>query len=85
MLYLCFIYALPFFTLDCNILPSEASILDRSYLWLTGTSRFCHVSSNHIVTWSKYLQAAEMTIHVPPFITQADANGGWMLRQKQGP
>lgn len=68
------------FLLDCNILPSEAPILDRSYLWLAGTSRFHHVSSNHIVTWSKYLQAAEMTLHVPPFITQTDANGRWTLR-----
>lgn len=75
--------AIFFFSLGCSMLPSETAILDRSYLRYA--SRFPHVSSYHHVTWSKYLQAAEITLHVPPFIAQTDANGRWMLRQKQGP
>lgn len=61
------------FSLGCNMLPSETAILDRSYLGYA--SRFHHVSPHHHVTWSKYLQAAEITLHVPPFIAQTDANG----------
>lgn len=68
--------AIFFFHLIAPIVPSVAPNSGRSYLRLPGKSLFHHmVSSNHIVTWSKYLQAAEMTLCVPPFITRTDAIG----------